>query len=184
MRPPSRQARRTLDENALGAMAQAGEWMREARVAAGITQEQALAGAVKQAKVTVSKIEAGQIRLIPTHYTAWANAVGVDPREVARVMIGFYTPFLYEPLFGQPFIPFPPERVMRPDESNDVGSRVRHARKQAGMSQAELGQALGVSRQKMSAYEDGSLELPADLLLAVADRLGVSLQELRSEIER
>ena len=81
----------------------AGAWIRDARISAGVSQSQLLAKLDSKNPTLVSYVENGRGRLTPQFYEAWGRAVGIDPKEVARTMIGFYTPFLYEPLFGEPF---------------------------------------------------------------------------------
>jgi transcriptional regulator with XRE-family HTH domain len=103
---PAKKKRRGLSDEDLQGLKQAGEWMRSVRVSAGLSQNQLLARLpTKKSNMFVSQMENGQTRLIPQYYEAWAQAVGVDAKEVARRMIGYYTPFLYEPLFGEAFVP-------------------------------------------------------------------------------
>lgn len=102
---PAKKKRRTLSADELQGLKLAGEWMRSVRVSAGLSQNQLLARLPKKSSMFVSQMENGQTRLIPQYYEAWGAAVGVDAREVARRMIGYYTPFLYEPLFGERFAP-------------------------------------------------------------------------------
>ena len=52
-----------------------------------------------------------------------------------------------------------------------VGSRVRGRRMVLGISQTELGQALGVSFQQVQKYEKGSNRISASKLLAISHML-------------
>ena len=59
-----------------------------------------------------------------------------------------------------------------------MGQRIQKIRKQAGITQQELADSLGVSFQYMSAIENGKGELSLELLVAVANRLGVTTDDL------
>jgi len=65
------------------------------------------------------------------------------------------------------------ERFLR-----DLGRRIAEARKREGLTQAQLGKALGVSQQVVADYENGSRHIPAWRLVRVADALGVDIMEL------
>ncbi len=55
-----------------------------------------------------------------------------------------------------------------------VGSRVRLRRETLGMSQGQLGEALGVSFQQVQKYENGTNRISASTLLRLSQTLGVS----------
>lgn len=59
-----------------------------------------------------------------------------------------------------------------------VGARVRELRIRAGVSQVELGRALGVSFQQIQKYEKGSNRMGASRLVQVATTLGVPVETL------
>jgi transcriptional regulator with XRE-family HTH domain len=59
-----------------------------------------------------------------------------------------------------------------------VGHNVRRLRRQAGVSQADLAQALGVSFQQVQKYETGANRIGASKLLAIARRLAVPVAVL------
>lgn len=60
-----------------------------------------------------------------------------------------------------------------------VGDRIRRAREAAGMTQAELGRRVGVSKVAISAIESGKTKHPsAPVLFKIADELGLDAQEL------
>lgn len=61
---------------------------------------------------------------------------------------------------------------------NELGARIRTLRKDLGLSQEALAQALEVSRQAVTKWEDGS-SLPSTVnLFALSDFFGVPLAEL------
>jgi transcriptional regulator with XRE-family HTH domain len=59
-----------------------------------------------------------------------------------------------------------------------VGERVRRARKARGLSQTQLGQALGVTFQQIQKYERGSNRISSSALVIMARALEVPPQEL------
>lgn len=157
----------------------AGEWMRAVRVSTGLSQQQLLSQFSKRATVFISDMEAGKIRLTPPYYEHWARAVGLEPRQVAQVMIGFHTPFLYEPLFGEPF---DPARVVAaappPFDNSRMAEGIRRLRVEAGASQGEMAKLLGISTQSYVTYEDGSRRVPQEHLELIAKRFGVKVADL------
>lgn len=60
----------------------------------------------------------------------------------------------------------------------EIGSRIRLARKQARLSQTELGQALGVTYQQVQKYENGTDRVAASRLIQIARFLKVSTASL------
>ena len=60
---------------------------------------------------------------------------------------------------------------------NELGARIRTLRKERGLSQEALAQALEVSRQAVTKWEDGS-SLPSTNLFALSGFFGVPLAEL------
>jgi transcriptional regulator with XRE-family HTH domain len=78
-----------------------------------------------------------------------------------------------------------PSVVSEPDVSSvDVvlGSRVRRLRAARQMSQADLGQRLGVSAQQIQKYERGANRISAATLISLAIALGVPSSDLVSGI--
>ena len=59
-----------------------------------------------------------------------------------------------------------------------LGSRIAALRRQAGFSQAELAQRLRISASAVGMYEQGRREPAADLLVAMAEVFGVSVDYL------
>ena len=56
-----------------------------------------------------------------------------------------------------------------------IGARIAALRRQAGMSQAKLAEALGVSPSAVGMYEQGRREPSADVLVALGKIFGVSV---------
>ncbi len=61
------------------------------------------------------------------------------------------------------------------DTDREVGKRIRIRRVQIGMSQQELGKALGVSFQQVQKYEKGTNRVSAGRILAIANILGITI---------
>lgn len=57
-----------------------------------------------------------------------------------------------------------------------VGSRIRARRYALGISQSELGAAIGVRFQQIQKYETGANRVSASRLWAVAEKLGVEIE--------
>jgi transcriptional regulator with XRE-family HTH domain len=64
-----------------------------------------------------------------------------------------------------------------------VGARVRVVRKQQGLSQTKLADALNLTFQQIQKYERGSNRVSASMLVHIADFLGVSAGSLLGEDE-
>jgi len=64
------------------------------------------------------------------------------------------------------------------DVSKYVGAQIRKFRKAKGMTQKELGFRIGVAHNTISGYESGSNEPDQNILFAIADVLGVSVNDL------
>jgi transcriptional regulator with XRE-family HTH domain len=59
-----------------------------------------------------------------------------------------------------------------------VGQNIRICRLQKGLSQTELGEAIGVTFQQIQKYEKGTNRVGASRMLQIAQTLGVSLSTL------
>jgi transcriptional regulator with XRE-family HTH domain len=59
-----------------------------------------------------------------------------------------------------------------------VGHNIQICRRQRGLSQAELGERIGVSFQQVQKYENGTNRVGASRLTLIADALGVPLANL------
>ena len=65
--------------------------------------------------------------------------------------------------------------------STGLGNRIRDFRKAKGLTQAELAQALGVSRSTVSMWEYGSNEPNLDMLDRIAAALGIHVNRLTQD---
>jgi len=64
----------------------------------------------------------------------------------------------------------------------ELGTRVAALRKDAGLTQAQLGQSVGLSQQMIADYESGTRQhIPLCRLISLADALGVELNNLLAE---
>jgi transcriptional regulator with XRE-family HTH domain len=60
----------------------------------------------------------------------------------------------------------------------EIGARLRLARKARGLSQTELGQAVGVTFQQVQKYERGTNRVSSSALVLIARHLDVPVTEL------
>jgi len=74
---------------------------------------------------------------------------------------------------GEPDPDASAEKASKP-ELTTLGSLIRQAREQKGMSVAELAEAAGFKRRRLVRIEAGELDPRFDGLMALADALGVS----------
>ena len=63
-------------------------------------------------------------------------------------------------------------------DNTKLGSLIRALRREAGLTQRELAEALGVSRQAVSKWETGTADPSTSNLLALAKLFGVPAEEL------
>ena len=59
-----------------------------------------------------------------------------------------------------------------------VGNRIRRIRSEKGITQAELGERVGLNADRVQKYENGARKPKAEMLQRIAAALGVSLQAL------
>ena len=59
-----------------------------------------------------------------------------------------------------------------------LGERIRHLRKEAGWSQAELGEKVGTDAGRISRYEGGRITPSLDALMRIAEVFNVSADHL------
>jgi len=64
-----------------------------------------------------------------------------------------------------------------------VGARIRAERAQAGLTQSQLGAAVGVTFQQIQKYERGTNRVSASMLVRTAKALGVTVSCLFPEAE-
>ena len=79
---------------------QAGRWLKAAREAAGLTQAELAERVGLRYYTFVSQVESGLGRLPIETQRAWAEALGLDPREFAQTLLRYYEPELYRLLFS------------------------------------------------------------------------------------
>jgi transcriptional regulator with XRE-family HTH domain len=80
----------------------AGDWIKELRAAAGLSQIQLAQRLGLKYYTFVSQIENGFGRVPTESMEAWAVALGVDPKAFARRLVAYYDPKLYRLLFEVP----------------------------------------------------------------------------------
>ena len=71
--------------------------------------------------------------------------------------------------------------LMTEDEMSffeELGNRIAAWRQEQDMTQAQLGDALGVTQQVVASYEIGRRRVPASLISTLAETLGVSVVDL------
>ncbi|WP_349371824.1 helix-turn-helix transcriptional regulator [Salinarimonas sp.] len=66
----------------------------------------------------------------------------------------------------------------------EIGQRIRLARKQAKLSQSELGQAIGVTYQQVQKYENGTDRVAASRLVQIATVLEQPASALLGGVEQ
>src|SRR5215510_13394991 len=67
---------------------------------------------------------------------------------------------------------------------SEMGSRIVALRRKAGLSQAQLAEALGIPQRTLSFYEREAGDIPAGLAPSMARALGVSADELLGETDK
>ena len=65
----------------------------------------------------------------------------------------------------------------------DMGDIIRRTREEKGISQEKLAEYVGVSRQAVSKWENGTSDPSTSNLIALAKLFGVSVEELLKEVE-
>ncbi len=68
--------------------------------------------------------------------------------------------------------------VLSPEE---IGIRIKLARKKKGLAQNEFADAIGKSVRTVQKYESGEINMPLDVLNNIANELDISMDELISE---
>jgi transcriptional regulator with XRE-family HTH domain len=63
-------------------------------------------------------------------------------------------------------------------KATPTGARLAALRRAAGLSQVQLAQAVGIPQRTLSFYEREATYLPSTLLPAMAEALGVTIEEL------
>jgi transcriptional regulator with XRE-family HTH domain len=73
-------------------------------------------------------------------------------------------------------------RLVMTQEEKDffvaLGGRIAALRKEAGLTQTQLGEALGISQQHMASFEAGRRRVPVSALSLLGRALGVTVEDL------
>lgn len=64
--------------------------------------------------------------------------------------------------------------IIESNSANRIGDRIRKIRMEKGLTQAELGERVGLNADRIQKYENGFRRPKADLLKQIADVLGVN----------
>lgn len=64
-----------------------------------------------------------------------------------------------------------------------LGGRIKRLRRELGMTQTGLGEALGITFQQVQKYENGANRISALMLLKLADALGVTVGDLLHDLD-
>ncbi len=59
-----------------------------------------------------------------------------------------------------------------------LGGRIAALRKEAGLTQTQLGEAIGISQQHMASFEAGRRRVPVSALSVLAGALGAAIEDL------
>jgi transcriptional regulator with XRE-family HTH domain len=78
-----------------------GRYLKELREARGLSQRQLAQMVGAEYYTFISQLETGRGRIPPDRYRAWADALGVAPRDLVRNVMRFYDPITHEILFGE-----------------------------------------------------------------------------------
>ena len=78
----------------------AGRWLKASREAAGLTQAELAERVGLRYYTFVSQVESGLGRLPIETQGAWAHALGLEPGDFARTLLGYYEPELFRLLFS------------------------------------------------------------------------------------
>ena len=68
--------------------------------------------------------------------------------------------------------------VAKTETRESLGARIAQLRKDRGMTQAELAERLAVSQPVVSDYENDVIRMPADVVVELAEILGVSADQI------
>jgi len=79
---------------------QAGQWLKQAREAAGLTQAELAERVGLRYYTFVSQVEGGLGRVPIDVQGAWAEALGLETRDFAKRLLGYYEPELHRLLFA------------------------------------------------------------------------------------
>ncbi len=78
---------------------EAGRWLRDRREARGLSQRQLAELIGIEYYTFISQLETGRGRIPPDKYRVWAQALGMDARDLVLALFPFYDPTTYSILF-------------------------------------------------------------------------------------
>lgn len=79
----------------------AGQWLRSLREGQNLTQRDLAEKIGLRYYTFISQIESGQGRIPSEQYAAWAQALGVEPREFAKTLMQYYDPHTHRLVFPE-----------------------------------------------------------------------------------
>ena len=79
---------------------QAGDWLKQRRADAGLSQVDLAARLGLKYYTFISQVENGFSRVPTAAMAAWATALGLEPAAFAKHLLLYYEPELYRLLFG------------------------------------------------------------------------------------
>jgi transcriptional regulator with XRE-family HTH domain len=79
---------------------QGGAWLKSLREARGLSQSQLARLLGSDHYTFISQLETGRGRIPPDRYKDWADALGVPPHILARELLRYYDPMVFELLFS------------------------------------------------------------------------------------
>ena len=94
----ARRTVRTTDEERKSA----GQFLRDRRLDAGITQRDLARALGLGYSQMVSQIEAGKARVPPARYVEYATALKMDPKDFVKELLRYYDPDAWRILFHPP----------------------------------------------------------------------------------
>jgi transcriptional regulator with XRE-family HTH domain len=69
-------------------------------------------------------------------------------------------------------------KMKAPKEIERIGQRLARIRKEAGLTQQEMADSLGISRSSLAEYERGRFHLNDSLLIKISQTMGISSDSL------
>jgi transcriptional regulator with XRE-family HTH domain len=81
-------------------IAEAGAWLKQLREGRGLSQPQMVTALGMKHRAAISMIESGKNRLAPVNFEIYAEMLCIEPREFVRQLLSYYSPEVYEILFG------------------------------------------------------------------------------------
>jgi transcriptional regulator with XRE-family HTH domain len=79
----------------------AGRWLRILRERRGLSQRELAKKVGAEYYTFISQLEHGRGRIPPDRYLVWADALGVEPRELVLGLMPYYDPVTYNVIFGR-----------------------------------------------------------------------------------